>query len=470
MTGENPHASLSKYEEMRLEATSLKKYDYIVIGGGSGGIASANRAAMRGASVLLVEGKELGGTCVNVGCVPKKVMWQASDLFESLHRDASGYGITAQSLTLNFKQLVDKREQYIEFLHGAYARGLAGNGVEVIKGYAQFVDNQTIIVDNSKYQAPHILIATGGRPKALAIPGGEYACDSDDFFALTELPKKPIVIGGGYIAAEIAGVMQGLGAQVLWAFRYHRPLRCFEEMLSYHLMALYQQDGLKLYASHVPEKIEKIGDNYAVYFTNGTTLTGDYVLFAGGRAPNVANLGLENTTITLCENGFIPVDAYQNTNTKGIYAVGDVIGKIDLTPVAIAAGRRLSERLFNQQVDAHLDYDLVPTVVFTHPPMATIGLSAKAAKDKYGSNQVKVYQSEFTPMYFALDTYRQKAKMMLVCVGETEKIVGLHGIGRGVDEMLQGFAVAIKMGATKKDFDETVAIHPTGSEEFVTMR
>lgn len=470
MTEKNTHASLSKYKEIKSEGTSLKKYDYIVIGGGSGGIASANRAAMRGANVLLIEGKELGGTCVNVGCVPKKVMWQASDLFESLHRDASGYGITASSPVLNFKQLVDNREQYIEFLHGAYARGLEGNGVDVIKGYAQFVDNETIIVDNSKYQAPHILIATGGRPKPLEIPGGEYARDSDDFFALTELPKKPIVIGGGYIAAEIAGVMQGLGAQVSWAFRYHRPLRCFEEMLSYHLMALYQQDGIKLYESHVPEKIEKSGDSYLVHFANGTTLTGDYVLFAGGRAPNVDNLGLEKTTIALCENGFIPVDQYQNTNTKGIYAVGDVIGKIDLTPVAIAAGRRLAERLFNNQADAHLDYNLVPTVVFTHPPMATIGLSEKEAQEKYGEKQIKVYQSEFTPMYFALDSYRQKAKMMLVCAGEEEKIVGLHGIGRGVDEMLQGFAVAIKMGATKKDFDETVAIHPTGSEEFVTMR
>ena len=235
-------------------------------------------------------------------------------------------------------------------------------------------------------------------------------------------------------------------------------------------MALYQQDGIKLYESHVPEKIEKSGDSYLVHFANGTTLTGDYVLFAGGRAPNVDNLGLEKTTIALCENGFIPVDQYQNTNTKGIYAVGDVIGKIDLTPVAIAAGRRLAERLFNNQADAHLDYNLVPTVVFTHPPMATIGLSEKEAQEKYGEKQIKVYQSEFTPMYFALDSYRQKAKMMLVCAGEEEKIVGLHGIGRGVDEMLQGFAVAIKMGATKKDFDETVAIHPTGSEEFVTMR
>ena len=448
----------------------MLKYDYIVIGGGSGGIASANRAAMRGANVLLIEGNELGGTCVNVGCVPKKVMWQASELLEGMGRDAKGYGIYPQAVTFDFKQLVDNRQEYIERLHGAYQRGLDGNGVEVVKGYAQFVDNRTVEVNGVQYQAPHILIATGGRPVPLEVPGGKYAQDSDQFFELTELPKKPIVIGGGYIAAEIAGVMHGLGSQVSWAFRNHRPLRYFDEMLSYQLVKLYEEDGIATYPEHVPTSIDKDGDVYTVHFANGKSLKGDYVFFAGGRAPNVDNIGLEKTDVELSPKGIVIVDKFQNTTAEGIYAVGDIIGKIDLTPVAIAAGRRLSERLFNGQTDNFLDYDLVPTVVFTHPTIGTIGLSEKEAIEKYGEEKVKIYESTFASMYYALDSHRPQSRMKLVCVGPEEKIVGLHGIGRGMDEMLQGFAVAIKMGATKADFDNTVAIHPTAAEEFVTMR
>lgn len=448
----------------------MLKYDYIVIGGGSGGIGSANRAAMRGAKVLLIEGNELGGTCVNVGCVPKKVMWQASELLEGMNRDAKGYGIYPQGVTFDFKQLVDNRQEYIERLHGAYQRGLDGNGVEVVKGYAQFVDNHTVEANGVKYQAPHILIATGGRPVPLEIPGGKYAQDSDQFFELTTLPKNPIVIGGGYIAAEIAGVMNGLGSQVSWAFRNHRPLRHFEEMLSYQLLKLYEEDGIATHPNHIPTAIDKEGDTYIVHFANGKSLKGDYVFFAGGRAPNVDNIGLEKTDVELSPEGIVIVDKFQNTTAEGIYAVGDIIGKIDLTPVAIAAGRRLSERLFNGQSENFLDYDLVPTVVFTHPTIGTIGLSEKEAIEKYGKETVKTYESSFASMYFALDTYRPQTSMKLVCVGPEEKIVGLHGIGRGMDEILQGFAVAIKMGATKADFDNTVAIHPTAAEEFVTMR
>ena len=341
--------------------------------------------------------------------------------------------------------------------------------MEVIKGYAQFVDKQTVAVNGEQFTAPHILLATGGRPDTLAIPGGEYAIDSNGFFALTQAPQQMIVLGAGYIAAEIAGVMQGLGTKVSWAFRKERPLRSFDKMLADNLIEIYQEQGMAIYAGCVPKAIEKKDNLYTVTFENGQTLQGDCVLFAGGRKPNVDNLGLENTEVKLDERGFVQVDKFQNTTAKGIYAVGDVIGKIDLTPVAIAAGRRLSERLFNGQTELFLDYDLVPTVVFTHPPIATIGLTEEAAIEKYG-DQIKVYRSRFTPMYFALNDYRQKCEMKLVCLGKEEKIIGLHGIGIGVDEMLQGFAVAIKMGATKADFDNTVAIHPTGSEEFVTMR
>lgn len=448
----------------------MKTYDYIVIGGGSGGIASANRAGMHGAKVLLMEGKELGGTCVNVGCVPKKVMWQASSLLEMLERDASSYGIHGQLDRFDFNELVTKRQDYINFLHGSYQRGLDSNHVEVLRGYGTFVDEHTIEVSGEQYTAPHILLATGGHPSEMSIPGGEYAIDSNGFFALKELPQRVIMLGAGYIAAELSGVIHGLGAEVHWAYRKERPLRTFEKMLADNLVQMYQEAGMHLYANSTAEKIEKNGNEYTVTFENGKQLTGDCVIFAGGRRPNTSGLGLENTGVELDDKGFIKVDKFQNTSQAGIYAVGDVIGKVELTPVAIAAGRRLSERLFNNQEDSFLDYELIPTVIFTHPPIATIGLTEQAAREKYGEAQIKVYHSRFTPMYFALNDYRQKCEMMLVCAGKEEKIVGLHAIGVGVDEMLQGFAVAIKMGATKKDFDETVAIHPTGSEEFVTMR
>lgn len=450
--------------------SQVKSYDYIVIGGGSGGIASANRAGMHGAKVLLVEGNELGGTCVNVGCVPKKVMWQASDLLESVRRDTSGYGIYAHVDKVDFTELVDNREAYITYLHSAYQKGLDGNNVTVCRGYAQFVDNHTISVDNQLFEAKHILIATGGRPKPLAIPGGEYVIDSDGFFALRELPKAVLVLGGGYIAAELSGVIHGLGSQVTWAYRKGLPLRTFDQMLSTNLVELYQEMGIGMWQDAVAKKIEKVGSTYQTTFEDGRTVVSECVIFAGGRQPNTGNLGLEKTDVTLDDQGFIQVDKFQTTTSENIYAVGDVTGAIELTPVAIAAGRRLSERLFNQQTELFLDYHLIPTVVFTHPPIATIGLSEQQAKEQYGEEELTIYRSRFTPMYFALNEYRQKCEMKLICLGKEEKIIGLHAIGRGVDEMLQGFAVAIKMGATKADFDNTVAIHPTGAEEFVTMR
>lgn len=448
----------------------MKKYDYIVIGGGSGGIASANRAGMYGAKVLLIEGNKIGGTCVNVGCVPKKVMWQASTMMEMMTRDVADYGFDVKINKFDFTKLVEKREAYIEFLHGAYYRGLDSNQVERITGYATFKEAHVIEVAGESYTAPHILIATGGYASPMNVPGGEYALDSDDFFALKEQPKSALMLGAGYIAAELSGVMQGLGIETHWAFRNERPLRTFDKMLAENLLTIYGENHMQLHPNAVVEKIEKNTNDFTVYFENGQQLTAEKVFFAGGRKPNTKNIGLENTQVALDEKGFVKTDKYQNTTEAGVYAVGDVIGKSALTPVAIKAGRQLSERLFNQQTEAHLDYENIPTVVFTHPTIATIGLSEEEALAKYAASEVKIYRSRFTPMYFALGEYRQKCEMKLVCLGKEEKIIGLHAIGLGVDEMLQGFAVAIKMGATKADFDNTVAIHPTGSEEFVTMR
>lgn len=448
----------------------METFDYIVIGGGSGGIASANRAGMHGAKVLLIEGSQIGGTCVNVGCVPKKVMWSASEMNTIMLKQAKEYGFDVTIDDFDFSRLVENRQAYIERLHGLYMKGLAGNGVTVINGFAKFVAKQTVEVNNQKYHAPHILIATGGQIIRPNIPGSEYGVDSNGFFELTEKPKSVAVVGAGYIAVEIAGVLHGLGVETHLAFRKETFLRTFDEMLITALTESYERQGIHLHAHSVPKKVTKDVDGYHLLFENDHSIVVEEIIWAVGRKPNVANLNLEKTNVSLSESGAIQVDAYQNTTQEGIYAVGDVIDKVNLTPVAIAAGRRLSERLFNGKKRACLDYETIPTVVFSHPTIGTVGLTEKESRVKYPDEKIKIYTSTFTPMQYAITDFKEKCHMKLVCVGENEKIVGLHGIGLGIDEMLQGFSVAIKMGATKADFDDTVAIHPTGAEEFVTMR
>ena len=448
----------------------METFDYIVIGGGSGGIASANRAGMRGAKVLLIEGNHIGGTCVNVGCVPKKVMWSASEMNSMMLKQAKDYGFNVTIEDFDFSHLVSNRQAYIERLHGLYMKGLASNGVTVVNGYAKFVAKQTVEVNGEKYHAPHVLIATGGKIVRPNIPGAEYGIDSNGFFEMTELPKSVAVVGAGYIAVEIAGVLNGLGVETHLAYRKETVLREFDELVISGLTESYDQQGIHLHAHSVPKEVQKEGEGYRLVFENGQSLLVGEIIWAIGRKPNLDHIGLEHTNVTVNEQGAIQVDAYQNTTQEGIYAVGDVIDKVNLTPVAIAAGRRLSERLFNGQTNARLDYETIPTVVFSHPTIGTVGLTEKEARVKYSGETIKIYTSSFTPMQYAITDFKEKCHMKLVCVGENEKIVGLHGIGLGIDEMLQGFAVAIKMGATKEEFDNTVAIHPTGAEEFVTMR
>ena len=446
----------------------MKTFDYIVIGGGSGGIASANRAGMHGAKVLLIEGNELGGTCVNVGCVPKKVMWQASEILETIKRDAASYGIYPQVEKFAFTELVEKREKYIEFLHGAYQRGLDGNKVEVIKGYAQFVDKQTVAVNGEQFTAPHILLATGGRPDTLAIPGGEYAIDSNGFFALTQAPQQMIVLGAGYIAAEIAGVMQGLGTKVSWAFRKERPLRSFDKMLADNLIEIYQEQGMATYAGCVPKAIEKKDNLYTVTFENGQTLQGDCVLFAGGRKPNVDNLGLENTEVKLDERGFVAVDDLYQTAEPSILAIGDVIGRVQLTPVALAEGMAVARRLFKHEQYRPVDYANIATAVFSLPNIGTVGLTEEEARKK--GHNVQIFESRFRPMKLTLTDCQEKTLMKLVVDADTDKVLGCHMVGPDAGEIVQGLAIALKAGATKQHFDETIGVHPTAAEEFVTMR
>ena len=454
-----------------------KHYDYIAIGGGSGGIASVNRAASYGKKCAIIEAKHLGGTCVNVGCVPKKVMFYGAQIAEAINHYAPDYGFDVDVKKFDFAKLVESRQAYISRIHTSYDNVLAKNNVDVIRGFAKFVNKNTLEVtfaDGTTEQvtADHILIATGGRPSIPAVKGAEYGIDSNGVFALTELPKRAAVVGAGYIAVELAGVLNSLGVETHLFVRKHAPLRNFDPMMVETLVESMQQDGITLHTHAIPKEVVKNEDgSVTINLEDGREQRVDCLIWAIGREPATDKINLQAVGVETNERGFIKVDKYQNTNVPGIYAVGDIIeGGIELTPVAVAAGRRLSERLFNNKPNEHLDYRLVPSVVFSHPPIGTVGLTEPQAIAQYGAENVKVYKSSFTSMYTAVTQHRQACRMKLVCVGKEEKIVGLHGIGFGVDEMIQGFAVAIKMGATKADFDNTVAIHPTGSEEFVTMR
>lgn len=448
-----------------------KHYDYLAIGGGSGGIASINRAAMYGQKCALIEAKELGGTCVNVGCVPKKVMWHAAQVAEAINNYGPDYGFDTTINQFNWDVLLKNRSAYIDRIHNSYDNVLGRNKVDVIKGFARFVDAHTVEVNGEKITADHILIATGGRPVLPNIPGAEYGIDSDGFFELQALPKRTAVVGAGYIAVEIAGVLNALGSETHLFVRKHAPLRTFDPLIVDTLVEVMNTEGPTLHTESTPKAVVKNADgSLTLQLENGNEQTVDCLVWAIGREPMTDNLNIEAAGVELNAQGYINVDKYQNTNVPGVYAVGDNTGAVELTPVAVAAGRRLSERLFNNKPDEHLDYNNVPTVVFSHPPIGTVGLTEPQAREQFGDDQVKVYKSAFTAMYTAVTQHRQPCRMKLVCVGADEKIVGIHGIGYGMDEMLQGFAVALKMGATKKDFDNTVAIHPTGAEEFVTMR
>jgi glutathione reductase (NADPH) len=450
---------------------SDKHFDYIAIGGGSGGIASANRAAMHGKKVAIVEASAMGGTCVNLGCVPKKAMWYGAQVAEAIHRYAPDYGFDVTVNNFSWKTLVDSREAYISRIHASYDRVLGNNNVAVINGFASFVNANTLSVDGVEYTADNILIATGGRPTIPAIPGAEFGITSDGFFALTEQPKRALVIGAGYIAVELAGVLNSLGTETHLAVRKHAPLRNFDPVISETLSELMQEDGVTLHTDSTPESVEKSANGeLTVHFTNGQSVVTDCLIWAIGRTPATDTIGLDKIGVELDSKGYIKVDEYQNTSVANVYAVGDNIGYVELTPVAVKAGRLLSERLFNGQTDAKMDYSLVPTVVFSHPAIGTIGLTEAEAKEEHGEDNITVYNSSFGAMYTAVTRHRQATKMKLICAGAEQRVVGLHGIGLGMDEILQGFAVAIKMGATKADFDACVAIHPTAAEEFVTLR
>ena len=447
------------------------RYDLVVIGGGSGGLACAQRATEYGARVALVESARLGGTCVNVGCVPKKVMWNAAQIAHAAH-DAVHYGFDLTLSGHDWGALRVARDAYITRLNGIYERNLAHRKVELVRGHAAFAGPNEVRVGDRLLEAPHVVIATGGRPSVPPIPGAGHGITSDGFFELAERPRRIAVVGSGYIAVELAGVFAALGSEVTMVLRRDRLLRHFEAMLGDGLRKIMEGDGVAFLDHAAPRALERDADGTLRLLLQDGRVAGpfDTVLWAIGREPAVEGLGLARAGVTMDAAGFIPVDHLQQTNIGGLYAIGDVTGRAQLTPVAIAAGRRLSDRVFGGMTDRHLDYSDIPTVVFSHPPIGTVGLSEAEAIDRHGASAVKTYTSGFVPMYHAMTPRKPRAEMKLVTVGSEQRIVGCHVIGAGADEMLQGFAVALKMGATKRDFDDTVAIHPTSAEEFVTMR
>ncbi|WP_455205647.1 glutathione-disulfide reductase [Kaarinaea lacus] len=447
-----------------------KHYDLIAIGAGSGGLSVAERAAEYGAKCAVVESGKVGGTCVNVGCVPKKVMWYGADVAHALQR-APDYGFDISVNGFDWGALVKGREAYIQGINDWYHGYLQSLNIDEINGTAFFVDANTLDVGGVRYSADHIVIAPGSTPTVPDLPGAELGCTSDGFFALRQQPKKVALVGAGFVAVEFGGVFKALGTEASLFIRHDVVLSHFDDMIGNVVTEELRNAGVDVVTKVNIVAVEKSNNGHiSLQDQNGKRYDGyDCLIWAIGRHPNIAALNLQTTGVELDGRGFIKTDDFQNTNVPNIYAIGDVTGRYPLTPVAIAAGRRLGDRLFNNQTERRLVYENIASVVFSHPPVGTVGMSEAKAKEVYG-DAVKVYKTEFTPMMFAFTQHQHKTAMKLVTVGEDEKIVGCHIVGTGADEMLQGFAVAINMGATKKDFDNTVAIHPTSSEELVTMR
>ena len=463
-------------------------YDLIVLGGGSGGMGASRRAASYGKkAVVIEESGVLGGTCVNVGCVPKKLMWHASDLQEHLKEAHEyGFGDAGKSLAvpcINWNYLAEKRDAYVRRLNGIYDRNLEKDHVDYISGHGQLLGNGQVRVTPSPHgelkqevtlTADHIVVATGGRPTIPSdeqIPGASLGIDSDGFFALREQPKRALVVGAGYIAVELAGVFNSLGTETHLAIRHDKVLRVFDPIISDTVTEVMQNTGVDVLTNTNVTKVEgQKGGPLTVHFDSRDPIEVDTLLWAIGRHPNTQNLGLDAAQVKTDEKGNIVVDKYQNTSAKNVYAVGDIQGKAELTPVAIAAGRRLSNRLFGTEKfkDDHLDYTNIPSAIFSHPAAGSVGLSEPAARREYAGQKITIYRTRFTPMYYGLLSHKMPAAYKIVCAGEEEKVVGVHMVGMGSDEVIQAVGIAVKMGATKRDFDDTVAVHPTCAEELVT--
>ena len=445
-------------------------FDLFVIGGGSGGIASARRAAEYGVKVGLAENDRLGGTCVNRGCIPKKLMVYASR-FPAQFEESEGYGWSKPESHLNWSQMIQAVNNEVDRLNGIYQRMLDKSGVELFRGYAKFVDSHTVEIGERKVSADKIIIAVGGRPvKPKNIPGIDLAMLSDDMFNLPEQPESLVIIGGGYIGVEFACIMQGLGTQVTQIIRADRILRGFDGDLRSTIQEAMEKHGIRIFNNSKEIEIEK-SDKGVKVISRGDKeeiAVADVVsLAATGRKPNLDRLGLENTKVEVVEGG-IAVDETNRTSEAHIYAIGDCTPTMELTPVAIKEGRIFADTHFGKK-DGKMSYDNIPTAVFSTPEAATVGLTEEDAREKYG-NAIKIYRAKFRPLYHTLSGQDEKTLMKLVVNQETDKVLGAHMVGEHSGEIIQSVAIALKMGATKADFDATVALHPSSAEEFVTMR
>ncbi|MBC3377074.1 glutathione-disulfide reductase [Pseudomonas sp. SWRI92] len=443
-------------------------FDLYVIGAGSGGVRAARFAAGFGAKVAVAESRYLGGTCVNVGCVPKKLLVYGAHYAEDFEQ-ASAYGWTAGEASFDWATLIANKDREINRLNGIYRNLLANSGVTLHEGHAKITGPHEVEINGQRHTAQHIMIATGGWPVIPDIPGREHAIGSNEAFFLKELPKRILVVGGGYIAVEFAGIFHGMGAQTSLLYRGDLFLRGFDGAVRKHLAEELERRGLDLQFNADIKCIEKLEDgSLRVELKDGKTLLADCVFYATGRRPMLDNLGLENTGVTLDEKGFVQVNEKYETAEPSILAIGDVIGRVQLTPVALAEGMAVARRLFKPEQYRLVDYRMIPTAVFSLPNIGTVGLTEEQAREE--GYEVQIFESRFRPMKLTLTECQERTLMKLVVDAKTDKVLGCHMVGPDAGEIVQGLAIALKAGATKRDFDETIGVHPTAAEEFVTMR
>lgn len=442
------------------------QYDLFVIGAGSGGVRAARFAARTGAKVAVAETKDLGGTCVNVGCIPKKLYSYAAQFGEAF-RDAAGFGWSVAETKLDWELLKKNRAQEISRLNGIYENLIKNSGADLIRGWASIVDANTVEVEGKQYTAKHILVAPGGWPMVPDVRGKEHIITSNEVFDMAEFPKRFLIVGGGYIACEFASIFNGLGSEITLIYRGEQILRGFDQDIRTHITDEMVKSGINLRVQTDVVAIDKKGERYIVHLNNNDTIEVDAVMYATGRVPRTEGLGLENAGVSLGKKGEIKVDENYCTSVPSIFAIGDVTDRVQLTPVATGEAMVLVEHLFGQG-ERKLSYDYIPTAVFTHPNIGTVGYTEEEAREKFA--EVVIYRTDFRPLKHTLSGSSARTMMKLVVDKATDAVVGLHMVGDEAGEITQGFAVAMKAGATKADFDNTIGIHPTAAEEFVTMR
>lgn len=443
-------------------------FDLFVIGAGSGGVRAARFAAGFGAKVAVAESRYLGGTCVNVGCVPKKLLVYGAHFADDFEQ-AAGFGWSLEDAQFDWGQLIANKNREIERLNGIYRNLLVNSGVTLLEGHAKLTGAHEVEVDGQRYSAEHILIATGGWPQIPDIAGKELAISSNEAFYLKDLPKRVLVVGGGYIAVEFAGIFQGLGAKTSLLYRGDLFLRGFDASVREHLKEELEKRGMDLQFNSDIQRIERQDDgSLKATLKDGRELVADCVFYATGRRPMLDNLGLENTGVELDPRGFIRVDDLYQTTAPSILAIGDVIGRVQLTPVALAEGMAVARRLFKPEQYRPVDYQNIPTAVFSQPPIGTVGLTEEQALEQ--GHKVQIFESRFRPMKLTLTEVQEKTLMKLVVDADTDRVLGCHMVGPDAGEIIQGLGIALKAGATKQQFDETIGVHPTAAEEFVTLR